>query len=71
MLKAFLSTKTPVFALFLDYMLKALKYMTNMKRLPILLLILVAAVFLVWVLALLATAVLGGLWLVRRQCLSK
>ena len=46
MLKGVTSTKSPVFALFLESMLKALKYLTNMKRLPILLLILVAAVFL-------------------------
>lgn len=46
MLKGLISTKSTVFALFLEYMLKALKYLTNMKRLPILLLILVAAVFL-------------------------
>src|SRR3982750_3588043 len=46
MLKGLVSTKNTVFALFLESMLKAIKYLTNMKRLPILLLILVAAVFL-------------------------
>src|SRR5262245_53508515 len=45
LLKALISTKSSVFTLFLD-MLKALKYITNMKRLPILVILLVAGTFL-------------------------
>ena len=46
LLKMKLSTKTPVFTLFLRMLKQAFKYLTNMKRLPIVLLVFGAGTFL-------------------------